>query len=94
MLAYYISFLKTLSLKLNDNTLQFFFNEAENDFPLYTEAVKFFNNPDNMVRTAVRNLTLNVYKGVLFPRTICLFFLSSHHLLESLSLYAQWRMRE
>uniref|UniRef100_A0A2S2QFM6 Protein CLEC16A n=2 Tax=Sipha flava TaxID=143950 RepID=A0A2S2QFM6_9HEMI len=62
VLAYYISFLKTLSFKLNLNTIHFFYNEATNDFPLYTEAIKFFNHPDSMVRTYVRTLTLNVYR--------------------------------
>lgn len=33
------------------------------DFPLYTEAIKFFNHSESMVRIAVRTLTLNVYKG-------------------------------
>ena len=46
LLAYYISFLKTLSLKLNDRTIHFFFNSQANDFPLYTEAVKFFNTSE------------------------------------------------
>lgn len=36
--------------------------QATNDFPLYTEAIKFFNHPDSMVRTYVRTLTLNVYR--------------------------------
>lgn len=100
VLAYYMSLLKTLSLKLTEHTLQFFFNEVsttspslpirsnyhhhryhcnsshnqchykshvmvqeENDFPLYTEAVKFFNHKESMVRIAVRTLTLNVFKG-------------------------------
>lgn len=62
LMAYYISLLKTLSLKLNPNTIQFFFNSIENDFPLYTEAIKFFNHRDSMIRIAVRTLTLNVYK--------------------------------
>lgn len=66
LLAYYISFLKTLSLKLNPRTIQFFFNELANDFPLYSEAIKFFNHPESMVRVAVRTLTLNVY-GVDYP---------------------------
>lgn len=35
------------------------------DFPLYTEAIKFFNHSESMVRIAVRTLTLNVYKGKL-----------------------------
>lgn len=62
LVAYYISFLKTLSLKLTPKTILFFFNEKANDFPLYTEAIKFFQHPESMVRTAVRTLTLNVYK--------------------------------
>ncbi|PIK45857.1 hypothetical protein BSL78_17277 [Apostichopus japonicus] len=33
-----------------------------NDFALYTEAIKFFNHSESMVRIAVRTLTLNVYK--------------------------------
>ncbi|CAF1669363.1 unnamed protein product [Rotaria magnacalcarata] len=60
--AYYISFLKTLSLKLNKHSINFFYNERNNDFPLYVEAIKFFNHPETMVRIAVRTLTLNVYK--------------------------------
>ncbi|XP_042890768.1 protein CLEC16A homolog isoform X5 [Penaeus japonicus] len=66
VMAYYISFLKTLSLKLNAHTIHFFYNEVSfkhtNDFPLYTEAIKFFNHPESMVRIAVRTLTLNVYR--------------------------------
>ena len=36
VVAYYISFLKSLSLKLNDETIKFFFNYRDS-FPLYTE---------------------------------------------------------
>ncbi|KAK5885247.1 hypothetical protein CesoFtcFv8_018976 [Champsocephalus esox] len=62
IMAYYISFLKTLSLKLNTHTVHFFYNEHTNDFALYTEAIKFFNHSESMVRIAVRTITLNVYK--------------------------------
>ncbi|XP_035746956.1 protein CLEC16A isoform X3 [Egretta garzetta] len=62
IMAYYILFLKTLSLKLNNHTVHFFYNEHTNDFALYTEAIKFFNHPESMVRIAVRTITLNVYK--------------------------------
>ncbi|KAG8039177.1 hypothetical protein G9C98_003484 [Cotesia typhae] len=62
VMAYYISFLKTLSLKLNAHTIHFFYNEHTKDFPLYTEAIKFFNHSEGMVRIAVRTLTLNVYR--------------------------------
>lgn len=61
-MGYYILFLKTLSLKLNSHTIHFFYNEHTNDFPLYTEAIKFFNHPESMVRIAVRTISLNVYK--------------------------------
>eukprot|EP00011_Vannellida_sp_DIVA3-517-6-12_P014194 CAMPEP_0114616830 /NCGR_PEP_ID=MMETSP0168-20121206/6887_1 /TAXON_ID=95228 ORGANISM="Vannella sp., Strain DIVA3 517/6/12" /NCGR_SAMPLE_ID=MMETSP0168 /ASSEMBLY_ACC=CAM_ASM_000044 /LENGTH=321 /DNA_ID=CAMNT_0001827953 /DNA_START=54 /DNA_END=1016 /DNA_ORIENTATION=+ len=62
LMANYISFLKTVSLKLNPQTLQFFFNERQNEFPLYTEAIRFYSHPESMIRVAVRTLTLNVYK--------------------------------
>ncbi|XP_022658249.1 protein CLEC16A-like isoform X4 [Varroa destructor] len=62
VMAYYISFIKTLSLKLTSHTIHFFYNEHTNDFPLYTEAIKFFKHPESMVRIAVRTLTLNVFK--------------------------------
>ncbi|KFO11761.1 Protein CLEC16A, partial [Balearica regulorum gibbericeps] len=58
IMAYYISFLKTLY----NHTVHFFYNEHTNDFALYTEAIKFFNHPESMVRIAVRTITLNVYK--------------------------------
>lgn len=62
IMAYYISFLKTLSFKLNSHTIHFFFNESTQEFPLYTEVIKFFNHGESMVRIAVRTITLNIYK--------------------------------
>eukprot|EP01135_Chromosphaera_perkinsii_P005824 Nk52_evm13s367 gene=Nk52_evmTU13s367 len=62
VLAYYISFLKTLSLKLNPSTIHFFYNEHLSDFPLYTEAVKFFNHSEAMARIAVRTISLNIFR--------------------------------
>ena len=41
----------------------FNFFQHTDDFALYTEAIKFFNHSESMVRIAVRTLTLNVYKG-------------------------------
>ena len=38
--------------------VNFFFNAKAHDFPLYSEALKFFKNEDQMVRIAVRTLTL------------------------------------
>ncbi|KAF9111630.1 Protein CL16A [Mortierella sp. AM989] len=61
ILAYYIYLLRTLSFKLSKDTIYFFFNEHLDDFPLYSEAIKFFNHEESMVRIAVRVITLNVY---------------------------------
>uniref|UniRef100_F1KUF8 Uncharacterized protein n=1 Tax=Ascaris suum TaxID=6253 RepID=F1KUF8_ASCSU len=62
IMAYYISFLKTLSFKLNVYTVHFFFNESTQEFPLYTEVIKFYNHSEGMVRIAVRTTTLNIFK--------------------------------
>eukprot|EP00927_Polykrikos_kofoidii_P043771 TRINITY_DN37865_c0_g1_i1.p1 TRINITY_DN37865_c0_g1~~TRINITY_DN37865_c0_g1_i1.p1 ORF type:complete len:864 (+),score=129.65 TRINITY_DN37865_c0_g1_i1:207-2798(+) len=62
LLGYYISFLKSLALRLNAETVKFFFNERAEQFSLYIEGVKFFCHRDVMVRAAVRTLTLQVYK--------------------------------
>ena len=59
VLGHYITLLKSISLKLNNSTVQFFFSKGS--FPLYTEAVKLINHRDGMVRAAVRTLTLKVY---------------------------------
>ncbi|VDP03801.1 unnamed protein product [Soboliphyme baturini] len=76
ILAYYISFLKTLSIKLNGKTINFFFNESTNEFPLYSEAIKFFNHSERMIRIAVRTLTLNVFRG---------FYMKLEKLLDSIA---------
>lgn len=62
LMAYYVSFLKILSFKLNSNTIHFFFNENTHDFPLFTESLKLFNHNENMVRIAIKTITLNVFK--------------------------------
>ena len=49
-------------MRLNKNTIHFFRNEHLANFPLYTEALRFFNHKESMVRVAVRTLTLNVYR--------------------------------
>uniref|UniRef100_A0AC35TX68 FPL domain-containing protein n=1 Tax=Rhabditophanes sp. KR3021 TaxID=114890 RepID=A0AC35TX68_9BILA len=60
--GYYVSFLRTLSLRLNTHTVHFFFNEAEEEFVLYTEATKLCQHPEGMVRTAAKTITLHIYQ--------------------------------
>ncbi|KAJ2547170.1 Protein CL16A [Coemansia sp. RSA 1933] len=65
VLAYYVAFLKALSLRLTPDTIHFFFNKTGSrvdDFPLYTTAIALFDHADSMVRVAVRAITLNVLR--------------------------------
>lgn len=63
---WYVTLLKALSLRLNEETVQFFFDDASANsnsvFPLYSQALKFRRCPETMVKVAVKTLTLNVYK--------------------------------
>lgn len=64
LLSYYISFLRAISGKLNKNTISLLVKTQSDEvvsFPLYVEAIRFAFHEENMVRTAVRALTLNVY---------------------------------
>ncbi|CAI8584099.1 unnamed protein product [Vicia faba] len=64
LLSYYISFLRAISGKLNRNTVSLLVKMKGDkvvSFPLYVEAIRFAFNEENMVRTAVRAVTLNVY---------------------------------
>eukprot|EP01133_Synstelium_polycarpum_P006690 gene6690-7780_t len=82
-----------LSLKLDKSTINFFFNGLEKDFPLYTEAIKFVNNKETMIRIAVRTLTLNIFK-VWFIRQQCatlnkILEKSSHDNIGQLNYYVE-----
>lgn len=59
---WYVTLLKALSLRLNEETVQFFFDDARTAFPLYAQALKFRRCTETMVKVAVKTLTLNVYR--------------------------------
>ena len=61
-LSYYVNFLKTLSLRLDDVSVQLFYIEKANNFPILENATKLFNHKDSMVRNVVRNIVLNILK--------------------------------
>ncbi|XP_022636187.1 uncharacterized protein LOC106761988 isoform X3 [Vigna radiata var. radiata] len=64
LLSYYISFLRAISGKLNKSTISLLVKTQDEEvvsFPLYVEAIRFAFHEENMVRTAVRTVTLNVY---------------------------------
>ncbi|ETV90370.1 hypothetical protein H310_14841 [Aphanomyces invadans] len=59
---WYVTFLKALSIRLNVDTVQFFFNAATRTFPLYIEALKFRACPEIQVQIAVKTVLLNVLR--------------------------------
>ncbi|XP_045787667.1 protein TRANSPARENT TESTA 9-like isoform X6 [Trifolium pratense] len=64
LLSYYISFLRAIGGKLNKNTISLLVktrNDEVVSFPLYVEAIRFAFHEENMIRAAVRAVTLNVY---------------------------------
>ena len=61
-LTYYINFLKSLSLRLDEKTIQLFYIENLNSFALVENALQFYNHEDSMVRSVVRNIILNILK--------------------------------
>lgn len=61
--SYYITFLKSLALRLNTDTVRLFFTQRpQPSFPLYVEAVKLFGHDDPMVQTAVLTISLQVFR--------------------------------
>lgn len=62
-MSYYINFMKSLSLKIDQTTIQFFFRKQTNSFPLLYSALKFYNHHDSMIKNVVRNIVLTILKG-------------------------------
>ena len=61
-LSYYVNFLKSLSLRLDEVSVQLFYIEKTNNFPIIENVVKLYNHRDSMVRNVVRNIILNILK--------------------------------
>lgn len=60
--SYYVNFLKSLAMKIDTVTIQFFFHHNINSFPLIESAFKLYNHPDAMIRNVVRNVFLTICK--------------------------------
>jgi protein CLEC16A len=78
---YYVNLLKSLSIKLTSETVNFFFNDKLKTFPLYYQAIMFFNHKDQLVRTSVQSIALTLFnipnpemQGLFTVLPFCQFF--------------------
>ncbi len=58
--------LKSIVIRLNMETIKFFFNNSSTNLSLYSQAIKFYNYNDRMIVNAVRTITLSCYKRMLY----------------------------
>ena len=56
----YVSFLKSLSLRITKETLSLLYQNNINHFPLVQYALKLYNSTEPMVVTSIRNVILNI----------------------------------
>lgn len=60
LVGYFISLVKSIALKLDNSLVQLFFDPTKGSFPLFSSITRFFDNPESMVRIAVRNISLTL----------------------------------
>ena len=61
-LSYYVNFLKSLSLLLDDTFIQLFYMEEYNSFPLVENILKYYNHKDSMIRNVVKNTLMTILR--------------------------------
>ena len=61
-LTYQVNFIKSLTLKLNKDCIEFFFNKYKNQFPILNKAFSLYNHKDAMIRSVVKNIYLSILK--------------------------------
>mmetsp|Transcript_3759 Transcript_3759/g.11193 ORF Transcript_3759/g.11193 Transcript_3759/m.11193 type:complete len:747 (+) Transcript_3759:35-2275(+) len=62
LVGHMVSSIRGITNRLDENLVQFFFDEDTQKFPLYDRATDLFDHREAMFRIAVRNATLSVYK--------------------------------
>ena len=61
-LTYQINFMKSLALKINIDTLKYFYDYNINFFPLITKSFSLYNHSDGLIRNSVKNIFLSLIK--------------------------------
>lgn len=67
IIAYYINLLKCVSIRIELESLQLFYNlvcifvtQKFSTFPMLIRAVSFYKHKENLIRTSVRNIVLGI----------------------------------
>ena len=60
--SYYVNFLKSLVMRIDENTFVLFYNERSCCFPLIDCALNLYNYSNSMTRTVVNNIILQILK--------------------------------
>ena len=60
--SYYVNFVKSLVMRIDENTFQLFYNERSGFFPLIDCALNLYNYSNSMTRTVVNNIILQILK--------------------------------
>ena len=61
-LNHQINFMKSLSLKFDNDNIFYFFYKEVNQFQMLTKSFSMYNNSDPMVRNVVKNILLSIIK--------------------------------
>jgi hypothetical protein len=61
-LTYQINFIKSLTLKMNINSLNYFYDSNINQFPILTKSLSLYNHRDPLIRNVVKNIFLAIIK--------------------------------
>ena len=61
-LTYQINFIKSLTLKMNIDTLNYFYDCNINQFPILTKSLSLYNYTDPLIRNVVKNIFLAIIK--------------------------------
>ncbi|CDJ32699.1 Chromosome II, complete genome, related [Eimeria mitis] len=69
--SWYVSFIKSLSLLVNADTIKLFLNERAKHFPIYSESVKFFRAKDSMVLQDLSLRAFLIERPIFFSHVAC-----------------------
>jgi len=62
VLDQFVSFLKSLSLRIDEHSIQFFFIEKTRTMPILARAIELLRYREGMVRIAAQTTILNIYR--------------------------------